>query len=118
MSNPAEFLSQLMGEGWQGLHNMDAKAEQANAQQQHKQYERAVAIARVFRGSEGVEALQLLQDATIHQESWKVDQLGLVNACGYGIFREGQNSIVRFIQQCIERAEAGPPEIPVPEETS
>lgn len=90
------------GEGWEGLDETAGAA--AKAAQSLERYNRAKIIA------DGVSdaALGMLHDMTIGGSAWQVHELGLLNAIGFGIMREGQNSLVRYIQDCKRIAAQGP----------
>jgi hypothetical protein len=99
-------LTDYLTGGWAGL-NSDAATQAANTENAHEQWLMASRIAKPFIGREGQEALQLLAERTTENTTWDPD-LG-PNAVNNGFFREGQNSIVRFIRQCIAKAQEGPP---------
>ena len=94
-------------DGWEGLEGSDQVKEQ-RARQQEERHERVMVIARAFAGPVGKEALAALRESTIEQPAFDVVNMGLLNGIGYGVFREGQNSIVRYIEACIKTAQHGP----------
>ena len=94
-------------DGWEGLEGSDQVKEQ-RARQQEERHERVMVIARAFAGPIGKEALAALRESTIEQPAFDVVNMGLLNGIGYGVFREGQNSIVRYIEACIKTAQHGP----------
>lgn len=98
----------INAEGWNALDPNSTTAQTQKAEASLKRYERARIIADAFSGEKGAAALNLLVDQTIEAESWQPDSLGLINAIGFGIYREGQNSLVRWIRQQIRIAEQGP----------
>lgn len=98
-------LTDYLTGGWAGLNN-DAEAKQANADTAHEQWLYATRIAKPFMSREGQEALQLLAERTTENVTWDPT---LTNPEANGYWREGQNSIVRFIRQCIDKAQEGPP---------
>ena len=94
-------------EGWEGL-NDNGASQAASYEQQLKQYQYAKDLV------EGISppALAILHDVTMIPPTWDVENNGLINAIGYGIFREGQKSIYQYIEQCRQIVENGPPEPP------
>lgn len=103
--------------GWEGL------AEQAGdpVAKQHaalmSRYEEATKIAAAFMTPAGRVALAKLREVTIDQPTWPAEgRGGFYDAAAYGFAREGQNSIIRHIEACIELAEKGPPIMPGSEE--
>ena len=96
--------------GWDGL---TGATESLTHEQQHaaslKKYENALEIARAFMDSDGALALQRLRERTIYQPTWAPEATGAMDGAAAGFAREGQNSIIRFIEECIVTAEKGPP---------
>lgn len=103
-------LAQLLGalkidpQAWEKLDPMSSSAQEANAAQQRARYERACIIARGVSD----DALAVIEEQTIAQETFPVASLGLFNAVGFGIMREGQNQLARWIRQQKAIAAAGP----------
>lgn len=102
-------LSDYLTGGWAGL-NTEAQAQATNTESAHQQWETAMRIAKPFMSRDGQDALALLREKTIDNATWDPD-LG-PNAINNGFFREGQNSIVRYVLGCIEKAKEGPPADP------
>ncbi len=107
--HPVQRLNELLsmfgksGEGWAGLE--ETGADEASA---HERWQKAMIVARPFMTDEGRQSLGSLRADTLGQATWDRD-LGLLNGVANGLFREGQNSIIRYIEQCIEIAAEGPP---------
>ena len=84
------------------------------AEQNHRvafdRFQAASVIAAPFMLPEGRLALSELRARTIEHPAFVPGETE-----GYGYMREGQNSIVRFIETCIRVAEQGPPAAGVPE---
>lgn len=117
-NNPMPALQRLLGgggmseNGWSGLDQQNADADK-----QHEaalaRYEDAAKIASAFNGSAGREALRKLRELTIDRPTWPAEGAGgFYDAAAYGFAREGQNSIIRHIERCIEHVEKGPPVAP------
>jgi hypothetical protein len=94
--------------GWASLDEKAPEAEAARKEHALRRYERAQVVAAPFMTPGGQACLAELRAATIESPAWQPDQLGLLNAIGSGILREGQNSLVRWIQQQIEIVQQGP----------
>lgn len=110
MKNDDDLDSILSG-GWDALNEENAKAARVkNAREEHAY---ATRIARPFLTQDGRTALQMMREVTVDATTWN-PELG-ANAVHNGFWREGQNSIVRWIEKCIEIAQAGPPDAPAPE---
>lgn len=77
-----------------------------------RRYELDATFRRLFTTPEGIEVLEHLRAATLLQPTWNPN-LGP----NHGYAREGQNSIVRYIEQRMRRAELGPPTAQPREET-
>lgn len=102
-------LSKLLGggfsaDGWAGLEPQD----DVNQNNTEERFLKAKEVADAFLTPAGKVCLQRLREATYLNASWLVDRQGLLDAVGYGIFREGQNSLVRWIDLCIKTAQEGP----------
>jgi hypothetical protein len=113
MSSTQEAIQKILSggfasDGWAGLEGTDPKIKEQRERAQEESLERVMVIARAFMGPNGQAALQALRESTIEQPSFDVQNLGLINGIGYGIMREGQNSIVRYIEACIKSAQQGP----------
>jgi hypothetical protein len=115
--DPMQQLNELLQntnnlDGWSGL---GQQAEQATEEQTRahalQRYEAARVIAAPFMTAQGREALEKMREQLAGNPKWPVDELGLINAVGYGVFREGQASVVRWLDQCIKVAEEGPPDL-------
>ena len=113
MSSTQDAIQKILtggfaADGWEGLEGTDPKIQEQRARQQEERHERVMVIARAFAGPVGKEALAALRESTIEQPAFDVVNMGLINGIGYGVFREGQNSIVRYIEACIKTAQHGP----------
>ena len=112
MSSPQDKVAETLrslgitvpAEGWEALDPTSPKNTEAKERAALERYHRAKAIA------DGVsdEALEIMRDMTIEPSSWQVGELGLLNAIGFGILREGQNSLVRWIMDQKRIAAQGP----------
>jgi hypothetical protein len=85
-----------MKQGWDGIEFLDVKPKNET---KDTELETNKAFARTFETEEGKKVLQFLINKTLQQPTWIP---GGDNSYGYA--REGQNSIIREIQQRIERA--------------
>ena len=109
-ATPMDALTSLMsGGGWKGLDTFSEEAQAQNKKQAQQRYQRALEVSQAFTDTKGAVALGILRDMTMGQPTFPVDTLGLANAIGFGVYREGQNSLVRWIEKQIEIAEQGPP---------
>lgn len=101
-------LSALLGalkidrDAWDKIDPTSAR--EANSKQALERYERA----RIIAAGVSDDALAVMREMTIEAVSFDVAGLGLPNAIGMGIMREGQNSIVRWIEQQKRIAAQGP----------
>lgn len=112
MSTPQEKVAETLkalgitvpAEGWDSLDPTSPKNLEARERQALERYNRAKAIA------DGVsdEALEIMREQTLDIATWQVGELGLLNAIGFGIMREGQNSLVRWIMEQKRIAKQGP----------
>ena len=87
-----------MTTGWEGLEVLDKTPKK---EPKDHQIELDKAFARTFETDEGQKVLKHLMEKTLGQPTWVP---GLDNSYGYS--REGQNSIIREINQRIERAKS------------
>jgi hypothetical protein len=85
-----------MKQGWDGIEFLDVKPK---SETKDTELETNKAFARTFETKEGKKVLEFLINKTLQQPTWIP---GGDNSYGYA--REGQNSIIREIQQRIERA--------------
>jgi hypothetical protein len=85
-----------MKQGWDGIEFLDVKSK---SETKDIEVEINKAFARTFETEEGKKVLEFLSKKTLEQPTWVP---GGDNSYGYA--REGQNSIIREIQQRIERA--------------
>ncbi len=109
MKNPLQYLEEFART--QDWSQFDQDHSEARFESDHAQWLHAQEIARPFSTPEGQIALQRLRQATIQAATFDAD-LGLLNGIAMGFAREGQNSVIRYIENCIRRAEEGPPEKP------
>lgn len=73
-------------------------------------YDLDVAYKRCFSTEVGRRVLEDLINKTLRQPTFDAN-LGWQNGAARGFAREGQNSIVAFIMECMARAEQGPPNV-------
>lgn len=112
MSNPAETVANLLqtlgvkagGEGWAGVDPTNPASDENKKRNALERYNRA----RVISDGISDEALEVMREFTIEAQTFNVPDLGLVNAIGFGIWREGQNALVRWIEQQKKIAAQGP----------
>jgi len=89
-----------MTSGWEGIEVLDLE-EKRKSKPKDNQIELDKAFARTFDTEEGKKVLNYLMHKTLEQPTWVP---GLDNSYGYA--REGQNSIIREINQRIERTKS------------
>jgi|TARA_B100000519_G_C13870545_1_gene263418 hypothetical protein len=89
-----------MTAGWEGIQVLDLE-EKRKTKPKDNQVELDKAFARTFESEEGRKVLTYLMHKTLEQPTWIP---GFDNSYGYA--REGQNSIIREINQRIERAKS------------
>ena len=121
-NNPMQALQDLIAgrrdgtenTGWENLDG--TKLAEAQAKAGLERYQRALSIAHVFMTSEGRTALEAIRKITVLEPSFmhavpgeNPVQLDALHATIWMYVREGQNSIVRHIEECIKIAEQGPP---------
>jgi len=85
-----------MTQGWEGLRVLDNPSKNET---KNKQVEIDKAFARTFETEEGKKVLEFLIHKTLNQPTWVPG-----GDHSFGYVREGQNSVIREIQQRIERA--------------
>lgn len=93
-----------MAEGWEAIDGADDAAAEANRHVALEQYVTATVIARPFMTADGQAALAALRRSTLEMPAWVPGQ-----DASYGFAREGQDSIIRYIEDCITLARRGPP---------
>ena len=91
-------------EGWKALDETDPASDPNKQRAALDRYNRA----RIIADGISAEALELMREFTIEAQTFNVPDMGLVNAIGFGIWREGQNALVRWIQQQKQIAAQGP----------
>lgn len=107
MEDPIQKL--LAGVGWGGLEEKPPNAEEEE-QRAFARYEAAHAIAAPFMTPAGRQSLAKLKDMTTDKPSWPAEgRGGFYDTAMYGFVREGQNSVIRHIENMIAIAQAGPP---------
>ena len=98
--------------GWSGFDGQIPEQE-APSSQRKKEIEEGQAaeadamleaVATCFRGAAGIKALKYLRSRTIELPCFAPDVQG-ENAVYMGFFREGQNSVIRLIEQLVQRTE-------------
>ena len=109
MSNDLEQAHKLITEGWGALGGAET------AKQQHQQaverYEFAQAVAAAFVGK-GKLGLQNLRTQFYDPPTWTPHVTNIDDTTAYGFIREGQKSVIQFIENCIKIAAEGPPKAP------
>lgn len=116
---PFSWTNAPTAEGWDALagspeeHAEAARIAEAGAL---KQYETDKLIFDVFTNGRGPEFLQWLESVTIRQPSFVAGiqevapgNVTVLPAEQQGFFREGQNSMFRYFEAAMDRAQAGPP---------
>lgn len=97
LNNPLGFESLEPG-------STDAQKE-ALALQRQQNYEMALRFKRVFTSEDGAAIIRHLRDKTIEDSTFRAS-MGLLNGAAHGFAREGQNTIVRYIEDMIKAADA------------
>lgn len=92
-------------EGWAALDRAGVDAAKQAREAREEQWRLDSLHAAVFNTAQGREVLAHLRERTIEQPCWVPGQ-----DASYGWSREGQNSVVREIEQRLARARRGPPE--------
>ena len=101
-------IDDLLGGGWASLIQNQSEQEEYAYEVALKNYNDAKAVVDGI----SAEAFAVLYEKCVEPPTWRVDELGTINAVGYGIFREGQKSIHDYIKSCRKLVEMGPPEPP------
>lgn len=111
MSTPEAVVAKALAglgikppEGWEAMDPTSPENRENKARNAIERFERAKVIA------DGVsdEALLMMQELTLDAATFNVPDLGLINALGFGVWREGQNALVRWIKQQKQIAAQGP----------
>lgn len=68
-----------------------------------ERWELVQAYHRTFNTPHGKKVLQHLREMTIESSTWRAS-LGLINGAAHGFAREGQNALVRHIEDQIKAA--------------
>ena len=117
MDNKQDAINKILAgnmttDGWNSLTGDGAlESQEATHEQLVAAWQRKRDIAVPF--IEHPLALQLLREQTIDEPAFKPDEFGAFDAIVYGLFREGQDSMIRFIEACVKQAKEGPPDPPV-----
>lgn len=82
--------------GWDGV---NAESPNPLEYSQTKEAEIDRSVARVLESEDGQRMMEWLTDAYLHQPAWAPGY-----STDYGFFREGQNTLVREIQNKANRA--------------
>ena len=96
MANNADKIRDINSVGWDGL---DANVHQLRINDINEQQKLDIAYSKCFQTNEGRSVLEPLIQITLDQPCWVPGA-----DSSYGYAREGQNSIIREIQQRIRRA--------------
>lgn len=89
-------MSDITTEGWEGL---NATRENDEVFGDQTPPEIIIHMNKCFSSASGRKVLKHLRSMTIEQPAWYPGA-----EASHGYAREGQDSIVRYIEQCIERA--------------
>lgn len=109
---PPPGMNDYLTGGWGTVEGAQPTPEQlaeAEAQREHVEQQRrtdAKLFHSTFSKGSGVKVLKILRDMTIEQPCFN-PEVG-ESAARQGFTREGQNSIVRYIEQQMQIAEEGP----------
>lgn len=104
MEVDSDVLQRFLTSGWG---SMETQRPDPTPEQMDEQYRVDKVFHDTFSSGPGAECLQFLRTMTIEQPAWNPQQ-GLVGILN-GFAREGQDSLVRYIETRMERAMAGPP---------
>ena len=74
-----------------------------------KNYKKSQFFHKVFSSTAGQKVLDALMDESLRKMSWHWAAENTDQAMMYGLMREGQNSLMKFILKQIALAESGPP---------
>ena len=96
MKNNAKKIRDINSVGWDGL---DANVSHLRIKDTDVQRELDISYRKCFQTAEGKKVLDHLKAITIQQPCWVPGA-----DTSYGFAREGQNSIIREIEQRIRRA--------------
>jgi len=106
---PADIIAKLA----QMNLNTDAKKNDEKASPSYelllKNYKIAQFFQKTFRSPAGQKVLDALMDESLRKISWHWAADNSDQAMMYGLLREGQNSLMKFILAQIALAESGPP---------
>lgn len=91
-------------EGWDALD----PASEANRENAERSAQERYQRAKVIASGVSDEALAVMRTMTIEEPAFQVNELGLLNGVAFGILREGQNGLVRWIELQKRIAAAGP----------
>jgi len=93
----AEQIRDINSVGWDGV---NANVETLRLTNRQEEYSLDISFKKTFTSEDGKKVLEYLRKVTIEQPSWTPGA-----DPSYGYSREGQNSIVREIEQRIRRAD-------------
>ncbi|MBL00816.1 MAG: hypothetical protein CMI34_05355 [Opitutales bacterium] len=96
MRGVADKLRDINSVGWDGV---NASADQLTITNEENQLSLDIIFKKTFQTEDGKKVLEYLRKVTIEQPCWTPGA-----DVSYGYAREGQNSIVREIEQRIRRA--------------
>lgn len=74
-----------------------------------KNYRKSQSFLKIFKTAAGKEVLEALMDESLRKLTWHWAADNSDQAMMYGLMREGQNALMKFILQQIALAESGPP---------
>lgn len=100
-----DFLKQLLNPlGFDSLEpGLTPEQQEAHSKIAENQWEIAKAFHRTFTSPHGKIVLQHLREMCIESSTWRAS-LGLLNGIANGFAREGQNALVRYMEDQIKAA--------------
>jgi hypothetical protein len=97
-------------EGWGAMD--ESATEKQKHQQRLQAFEYAQTIAAPFVGTKGAAALELLRQRFEYPPTWPVIATGQGDTLAHGCTREGQKTVIKYIENCIMIAKNPPPKPP------
>lgn len=92
--------------GFEGLEPGNTpEQKEAHDKQRLQNLELAQRFKRVFTSEDGKACIRHLRERTIEDSTFRAS-LGLLNGAAHGFAREGQNTIVRYIEDMVKAADA------------
>lgn len=108
-----QLMDSFIEGGWDAFDPQKQQAAAVKAQElsREEQLELANAIYRTFQTVDGKRTLEYLLDQTLRRASWN-GTFDMLKVVPYGLYREGQNSIVAIIIQHMQMALDGGDPVP------